>query len=411
MTENPIVLCIDIGTSFLKAALIRGNGNVLAFSKTRINTALGLSMWYEALKESCGNLFCEPADIAAVSISGNGPTLITNSAVHFWNEPLSVSYEGKSLFLPRLLQIKQHAAAEWDASRYIFSGQDFLIFQLTNTAATVLPEKRYVPYYWTEADCALYGIPKDKLPPFADAGEIIGYATKTAAADLHLPEHKKIPVFSAGPDFAAALIGTDTLHPGASYDRAGTSEGINLCTSLPIHEDGIRTLPSLCGNCFNASVIIPDTGLSFQRYKQHSKYADVSDSECVHALLAHPERDDIRILYRIAFKIKQAVEALQTAAEKYGTPKITTLRAAGGQAKNREWLQMKCDILNIPIEIPECIDAELLGCFITAQKGMGMYGSIEEAAKMCLRIQTTLYPSQKKNEYYTNLFRSQSKSR
>ena len=34
-----------------------------------------------------------------------------------------------------------------------------------------------------------------------------------------------IPVYCGGPDFVAALIGTDTLQKGAICDRCGSSEG------------------------------------------------------------------------------------------------------------------------------------------------------------------------------------------
>jgi hypothetical protein len=51
---------------------------------------------------------------------------------------------------------------------------------------------------------------------------------KKNAASIGLPSG--VPVFDSGPDFIAALVGTATLFPGRLCDRAGSSEGLNLCS-------------------------------------------------------------------------------------------------------------------------------------------------------------------------------------
>ena len=116
------------------------------------------------------------------------------------------------------------------------------MYALTGNAVTVLPEKRFEPAWWTDDEAARFEIDKKKLPPFVPLGYAAGTLCREYAERLSVP---CIPVFCCGPDFAAALIGTNTLRPGRICDRAGSSEGINLCSDKPVFAEGVRTLPSV----------------------------------------------------------------------------------------------------------------------------------------------------------------------
>ena len=93
------ILCVDIGTTSLKAAFITPpDGEVVSFCSVPIeesqNTA---SLWYGAffqavceLKNQCvqAGLFVGPVD--KIVISGNGPTVVSDDGYTvFWNEDLS----------------------------------------------------------------------------------------------------------------------------------------------------------------------------------------------------------------------------------------------------------------------------------------------------------------------------------
>ena len=95
---NNAVLCVDIGTSSLKAAYISLKGEVLAFARIKLEKANESNRWLFALKEAISVLnqkvkksheFQEDfLEIKAISISGNGPSLANSTGSFLWNERL-----------------------------------------------------------------------------------------------------------------------------------------------------------------------------------------------------------------------------------------------------------------------------------------------------------------------------------
>ena len=85
------VLCVDIGTSSLKAAYISLKGVVIAFARISIEKANESNRWLFALKKGISELNANSSEtvlIKAISISGNGPSLANSSGAFLWNESL-----------------------------------------------------------------------------------------------------------------------------------------------------------------------------------------------------------------------------------------------------------------------------------------------------------------------------------
>ena len=111
-------LCIDIGTTSLKAALVSETGQVLSFLKINFNSKNIRTLsfeWMNAVKTALlklNNESKEKVKIDAISISGNGPTIVTEDGQTFlWNEKIKIkkSIQKKiapSLFLPRIFYFK-----------------------------------------------------------------------------------------------------------------------------------------------------------------------------------------------------------------------------------------------------------------------------------------------------------------
>ncbi len=248
------VFCADIGTSSLKGALISHSGDVFSFARIRFENKTAPMCWLDALQDALDSLrksATEKLNISTICISGNGPTIASDKFIHLWNEPNGTAEEaskyaalsGRSLFLPRLLYCKEHLIEQWNDSAVIFSGPEYLIYQLTHTAITILPEKRFEAAYWNDNALVRCGISAEKLPPFVAPGFMAGQLTAEAAEKLGLS--RSVHVYCGTPDFVAALIGTATLKAGRLCDRAGSSEGLNLCVDKPVSHEKIRTLPSV----------------------------------------------------------------------------------------------------------------------------------------------------------------------
>ena len=113
------ILCIDIGTTSLKAALVTADGEVVSFCSVPFeepDDRIVACSWYDAFLRARDELIrgAENVNIAGISISGNGPTVVTDCGLTFrWNEDTSgVAAEipdcaRTSLFIPKILSIKK----------------------------------------------------------------------------------------------------------------------------------------------------------------------------------------------------------------------------------------------------------------------------------------------------------------
>lgn len=394
------ILCVDIGTSSLKAALITDEGKVLAKSRRKfllVKTEHSSKEWFPALQNATAELFEQAPEskVDGICISGNGPTLVATSGETFlWNEE-AVQIKSPSLFIPRIISFKNKYSGVWEKTQYIFGAPEYLIWLLTDKACTILPDERYRKAYWTDEDLAAAGLTSDdiaKLPPFKMSSEKIGGLTHKAVSFIGGEEHgieDGLPVFLGAPDFVAALVGTATIEENTICDRAGSSEGINFCTKEPLYGDNIRTLPSIVPGLWNASVLLPDSGSKFAAFKQKIDrelgesvdYNDLLDrmidSDGSSAALDQGKY----LLIQTALDVKSAIETLRKAAFEKGLPFPDKMTITGGQASNDKRNQMKADITGIKIQVPSCSDSELLGDAAMALAGMGVFGSIQEASK------------------------------
>lgn len=401
MAETQTVLCADIGTSSLKTALVDVNGVFRAFYRDSFPVERTPHMWYESFARSVTALKKQIArsgeriHISSICVSGNGPTLASPLFIHLWNDENGTqneidSYKAKSapsLFLPRLLYVKEHFRSAWDSSPLVFSGPEFLLYELTGNAVTILPEARFLRAYWSDEVLQKLGIECEKLPPFVAPGFCLGPLTATARADLGLP--REVTVYCGAPDFVSALIGTGTLKAGALCDRAGTSEGLNLCTKAPLQHREVRTLPSVISDLYNASFLLPDTGARFSAYKKQSPYAALSYEKTVEAVLNDKSSRGAALMESIATQIAYGIGVLREAS---GLP-LESMRVTGGQARNDAWNRFKADATGVTVEVTATADAELTGDAVIAYTAMGAFASLQDGAAALVKVTKTFTPN------------------
>lgn len=397
------ILCVDIGTSSLKAALMPDSPKSIAYARavfTEKDSTKLAREWPSALKKAVEELKQKSPDtgIEAVCISGNGPTVVSSDGLTLlWSENAQNSVsDTKSLWIPRLDAFRKLHSHHWYQSEKIFGTPEYLIYRLTGNAVTILPEERFREIYWTEEQLKSEGFSDaeiKKLPPFVKPGSLAGKITKEAAEETGLLEGTL--VFCGAPDFIVALIGTDTLDTGALCDRSGSSEGLNLCTPVPLKAPNVRVMPSIIPGMWNASVVIPDTGSRFARFKEKVEEAlnqkfthknlvaqltDVPSPENPQVLTEEQKKEGLAIIHDVTHQLWAALNILKKASEEAKLPLPRTITVTGGQALNEKWTQIKCDALCIPFVVTECVDAELAGDNILARISLGYYDSIEEAA-------------------------------
>jgi xylulokinase len=77
----------------------------------------------------------------------------------------------------------------------------------------------------------------------------------------------------------------------------------------------------------------------------------------------------------VACDLSFAIQALRSA----GSP-IERCRVAGGGARSAWWMQLKADLLGMPVEVPNQAEPGTFGAALLAGVGLGAYGSLAEAA-------------------------------
>jgi len=124
---------------------------------------------------------------------------------------------------------------------------------------------------------------------------------------------------------------------------------------------------------------------------------DPSSMGAVVGLTLSSTRADVvkAILECQSYELALNLEALTRASIRVGR-----LSAAGGGAKSPVWLQVKADVLGLPIRTLEVKEAGCLGAAIFAGKGAGLYPSIAEGARRTVRYERAYEPDLAAHEAY-----------
>ena len=395
----------DIGTTSIKGALIDKYGKVYKYGRLFFPQNVEAKNWYNSF-ELLFKEFEVFADsyqglkICGICVSGNGPTLVAVSKnrekLFLWNEKipknikLTKTENSSSIFMPRIEALSIVYPEIFENADFILSGQEFLIYKLTGKKITVLPEDRYQKAYWISSDLKLFNI---KMPPFIPAGENCGL-------------YKGIPVFAGVPDFIAALIGTNTIKPGKACDRAGSSEGLNICveTLPPVEKlQNLRILPSPVYPYWNISFIIPNSGIAFYNYlKENGGTSDDFDKFMEEiSNLPHCKKGCYpktkagigrQLIENLAAEVKYGMDLLESAS---GFKPVYTI--CGGQAKNIIWCKMKMEITGRKFKILKLADAELLGNAAIVFTSLKEYTDITNAAEQITGTEQNPYKENFKN--------------
>jgi xylulokinase len=217
-------------------------------------------------------------------------------------------------------------------------------------------------------------------------------------------------------------------------DRAGTSEGINLCAApfslnafpgaqLPVE---LRVLPHINPDYRNVSVIIPSSGRLFEWYRtltgqEHRPYDDTLAELAPGAflfpnVLFFPAANPILIgrsglfspvelgqavLLSLGFSVAAAVDTLG----RNGFP-AAEMRLSGGQSKSRRWNQLKADITGVPLLVPELPDGELGGDAVLGAIALGEARDLQDGISRIVHLQERYTPAPEAAAAYGEQFQA-----
>lgn len=130
-------------------------------------------------------------------------------------------------------------------------------------------------------------------------------------------------------------------------------------------------------------------------------YMDTGSKGAILGLTAATATADIyrACMEGVAYEMYLNVKALQGSGIHF-----TRMHATGGGARSAEWMQMKADMLNIPITALKTVDAGTVGSAMLTGIAIGIFASLEDAAAHMVEKVKEYYPDEGMHKKYKRAF-------
>jgi len=351
--------------------------------------------------------------------------------------PLSPSYS-----LSKILYLREQRPEIYKKISRILLIQDFINFMLAGECGADYSTAGRTMFFdarsclWSDELIKRFGLEKNHFSPPIPMGTVLGTLRKDLAGELGI--RGEVKVVAGGHDQPVNAIGAG-LKPGYVVNSMGTSECITPLTPALLPEDFIssRGIPSellwgkdkYCCLAYNASSgllvqwfasvfgggelsgpaefdrNVPEkpTRIMVQPYLMGSgtPYMDSSARLAFTGIDNGTTRYD---LYRAILEGLVLDQLLNISILKEQKITVDHLVAVGGGSKGRSWLQIKADILQIPVSTLTVKEAGALGCAVLCAAATDVYASVEEAAAAMSHIGETIKPATAHRDFYEEKF-------
>jgi xylulokinase len=349
--------------------------------------------------------------------------------------------------LPKLMWVKQEKPDVFRRVKHVCLIGDFIVYMLTGqriidySLASRTMGFDICKLEWSQRVFAAAGIDPALFGRPFPSGTVAGSVLPAVAQSLGLPEN--LHVVLSGQDQIAACIGSRAAQPGAAANGAGTVECVTpifrgVPTDSALQKRNYSVIPFLdsglyCCYAFSfagGSLIewflrqmasgpaaeAAAKGTSAYREMEGgasdaptgilvlphfagaaTPYMDVGAKGAFLGLaFSHTTADMYRaVMEGIAYETMVNLEKLAEAGVK-----VETLNASGGCARSEMWLQMKADILGIPITRMSNDEAGTVGSIMLTGAAIGYFESLEAAGSKLAKPLHTYMPRPEMHRQY-----------
>jgi xylulokinase len=350
--------------------------------------------------------------------------------------------------LPKLLWLRRNAPRVWRTAHQFLLYEDLFLQRLSGEAHISHCLASRTQLYdlhagtWADDILAACDIDARRLAPLAPAqGGVVGTLRPELAQDLGL-DHDVLLV-SGGHDQACAALGSGVAQAGLAMNSTGTAEVVELAMASPTLDErlrigGISVYRHVVPGLYLAMTLNHSGGLllrwfrdTLSRWEVERARAGGRDAYDL-ILAAAPEGPtgllvlphfagkgtpgfDITsrgailgltfatthaevakaILEGLTFELRANTDLLQAA----GIP-LQELHAVGGGARSHLWLQLKADICQVPLRVPQVTEAACLGAALLAGVGAGVYPDLATAVARTVRFRGRIEPQPEQAALY-----------
>lgn len=282
---------LDLGTSGIRALLVRENGQVLHSAEAALPVTHPYPGWSEqspadwvsaarqVIAALCQMARDDMAQLRGIGLSGqmHGATLLDSDGAVLrpcilWNDTRSQvqadrldgtdgfrQITGNIVFpgftAPKLAWLAEHEPDVFDQTAMVLLPKDYLSYWLTGRAVSDMSDSAGTSWMdvggrcWSDTLLQQAGMRRDQMPELMEGTGTVGAMRADLAAELGLPDN--VVVIAGGGDNAVAACGVGALGEGDGFVSLGTS-GVLLAA-----RDGFAPKPDSAVHTFCHA--IPDT--------------------------------------------------------------------------------------------------------------------------------------------------------
>ena len=344
--------------------------------------------------------------------------------------------------ISKMMWIKKHLPEVYAKARRIHLIEDFVVWHLTHKAqidyslATRTMAFDIHKLRWSEEVFEAAGIDVSRMSEPVPTGTSAGRVTAEAAEKTGLSAD--CVIVSISHDQVAAAVGAGAFDGSVAVDGAGTVECLT-----PIY-DQIPEIPVMAKGFFSVvPYVVPgkyvayafsytggaliqwamqtfgkgETNESMENAYEGDEptgllvlphfagaatpYMDTGSKGAIIGLTTATTAADIyrACMEGVVYEMKLNYDALAGSGIHF-----EKLNATGGGARSKRWMQMKADVLNLPITALKTVDAGTVGSAMLTGIAVGLFTDLDNAAAHMVQEMETYYPRREMHEKYMKIY-------
>jgi len=338
----------------------------------------------------------------------------------------------------KLAWLAENAPRAHGAARFLCL-PDYFIYRLTGEFTTDYNIAQMSGLYdirsrdWSEPMLTAAEVDVEQLPQVHPPGTVVGEVHSRAARELGIPAG--VLVCTGCNDHLAGAIGAGNVRPGVVTETTGTALGViattetlldddripvavhavpglfyampfgttsaivlkwfrDLCAPGTKYDEFLRGVGEITAGCDGLTVLPHFSGTATPTFNPHARGA-------INGLtLAHSRLHIARAIMESCACLLQELLDIVVAHDF----SIRSIRSLGGASRSDVWLQIKADLLGMPLERPACSDAASLGAAVLAAIGTGQFKSVAAGAEEWYRTDRVFEPDESMYEVYRQVY-------
>ncbi len=360
--------------------------------------------------------------------------------------------------ISKIMWMKRNQPELYQKAKHIFLMEDYVVFHLTGTAqidyslATRTMAFDITALGWSEEIFREAGIDVSLMSKTVPTGTSAGTLCKEIAEQTGMQE--SVQIVSISHDQVAAAVGAGVFDSDTAVDGAGTVECVTpVFDGLPdpqvMYDGYYAVVPYVIPGkyvCYAFSYtggaliqwcvetlakkekeMAKEQGISVNAYLENqfrrpeaefdeptgilvlphfagaaTPYMDTASKGAVIGLDMGSTVSDIyrACMEGVAYEMLLNMECLKGSGVHY-----KMLHATGGGAKSEFWMQMKADMLNVPITALQTVDAGTVGSAMLTGIAAGCFADLQDAAAHMVEKKQVYYPRQEMHKKYQALYK------